>query len=798
MRFKMSQNYPIKFRNPYYKKFGIFAFALCGLISANANAEGQNFSAQIKYTEFGIPHIKAKNLAGAGFGYGFAMARDNLCAVDEKMVTLAGERSQTMDPDGKYLDLFAGGEVINYQSDAAYKYILSDETVKYTKNGASKDVRDLVAGYVSGFNKHIAAKALDGEDCRSQKWFRPITEDDIWRRIAQVPLLETSAGVFREIINATPPNQQANITKTKLANLPKDQISHGASNAMAFGKEGVENGVGGLSFANPHYAWHGTERLHVFHMKVPGKIDVFGATAYGLPFPMLGFTPNVGWGITHTTDKRSTLYELKLDPNNPKNYLYDNVSIPLKPLKISINTNNGAREHTFWLSQFGPVVMGAALPWNKENAYVFADPERKNNRFADTFYGIASAKNVSEIKDVQLKKMGSPWSNVTAADSSGNVLYSNISVTANITDKQLNDCVVTSKAKQFMDYDVTVLDGSRAYCAWTIDKNEPYEGIIPAKNRPWTIRKDVMFNSNDSHWYHTLDPKNKSENFAKVIGPEKTTRGERTRVAAYYAKSIINGSEITGSKGATPSKFEKLFFSAHNITADMIVDDLVNDCTQNPKVKSAKGLEIDIKEGCEALKDWDRRDTLNSRGSAFFAQFLSYLEQVPMTGFALTDKYWRVPFDPKDPVNTPRGFISTDETRAAFAEATIAFAQLGVKADAKLGDMQSVTREGVTYPISGSRYSYHMTRPMAYAPLKGITEIRSGDSYIHDVAIKPSGVSGRFIVTYSQSTNPKSPHFSDFTKIYSQEKFADVYFSDEQISKNQIGETVNIVSDKKK
>ena len=110
------------------------------------------------------------------------------------------------------------------------------------------------------------------------------------------------------------------------------------------------------------------------------------------------------------------------------------------------------------------------------------------------------------------------------------------------------------------------LDGSRAYCAWSIDKNEPYEGIIPSKNRPWSIRKDVMFNSNDSHWYHTLDEKDKSENFAKVIGPEKTTRGERTRVAAYYAKSIINGSEITGSKGATPSKFEKLFFSAHNIT----------------------------------------------------------------------------------------------------------------------------------------------------------------------------------------------------------------------------------------
>ena len=69
----MSQNYPVKFRNSYYRKFGIFAFALCGLISVNANAEGQKFSAQIKYTEYGIPHINAKNLAGAGFGYGLSL-----------------------------------------------------------------------------------------------------------------------------------------------------------------------------------------------------------------------------------------------------------------------------------------------------------------------------------------------------------------------------------------------------------------------------------------------------------------------------------------------------------------------------------------------------------------------------------------------------------------------------------------------------------------------------------------------------------------------------------------------------
>jgi acyl-homoserine-lactone acylase len=40
-------------------------------------------AADIRYTEYGIPHITAEDFAGLGYGYGFAAATDNICVLAE-------------------------------------------------------------------------------------------------------------------------------------------------------------------------------------------------------------------------------------------------------------------------------------------------------------------------------------------------------------------------------------------------------------------------------------------------------------------------------------------------------------------------------------------------------------------------------------------------------------------------------------------------------------------------------------------------------------------------------------------
>ena len=752
-----------------------------------------NPDVEIRYTQYGVPHIKAKNLEAAGYGFGWAIARDNLCLTLERFVTIAGDRSKSLDPSAKYMDAFAGGEISNFDSDAAYRYILSPNAIARHKTDSLPDIHALVRGYTRGFNAHISGAAMAGETCRQSPWFRQITEDDVWRRIAHVPLLETTAGVLREIASAAPPQAEKsaqNIPQDTLARLAQKTTTRGASNAIAFGSEGTEGKIGGLSFANPHYAWHGTERLYAFHMTVPDRINVFGATAYGLPFPLLGFSDKVGWGITHTTNKRSTLYELKLDSSDPTSYEVDGKKEAMRKVSISVPTKDGAKEKTFYESRHGTIIQGQFIPWNNNNAYSWAEPELANTGFANMFLAVASAQNVRQIHEAQVRYMGGPWSNITAADLKGEVYYSNLSVSANITNEQLAKCVISGPIKRYMiEADLTTLHGNKSECEWTKDRRANRQGIVPPQELPFIFRKDAVFNSNDSHWYTNLGTGGRLEGFKTIVGPEKTIRGERTRVAALYAKDIMAGSASTGTPGASPAKWEKLFFSSRNVHAEVILDDLLKDCYANPVVTS-QGVTVELKAACDVLSKWDRRDTLDSRGSLLFSQFLDKLEAIPMTGFALEEKYWRVPFDPKDPINTPRGFIGSEETRLALGRTLFDFHSLNVPLDAKLRDSQSVTRNGVTYPLSGSKFGYHMVRPLSYSPVKGVTEIRSGDSYIHNVAIRPDGVKGRFLVTYSQSTNPSSPHFSDMLGLFSEQKFADVHFSEADIKSAQIGPSV--------
>lgn len=773
-------------------RYGLAAM-LCAFSSAAAGAE-RSSGAEIRYTEYGVAHIEAETYEGAGRGYGWALAQDDLCVVVERTITLAGERSRSMPAQDTYVDPFAGGTVSNVDSDAVYRYLFPSALTRRVRQAASRDMRDLVHGFVDGFNQYVATQAAAGETCREQPWFRPLTEADIWRRIAHVPLLETTAGVLREIVAASPPNAE------RAESAPGDTLSRlaaletvpGASNAAAFGREGVEGGVGGMSFSNPHYAWHGTERLHAFHMNVRGELNVFGSTAYGLPFPLMGFTDAVGWSITHTTDKRSTLYELTLDPNDATRYMIGARSERMRAVNVMVETQGGPMTRTFWETRYGPVLEGQNLPWDREHAYAFADPERGNLRFADQFLAVARARTVREIQTALDAHMGSPWSNMTAADSSGEVFYSNTSVAANITDAQLEHCVITSPARQYMDLaDVTTLNGSDPSCAWTVDRRVQQRGIIPPEMRPAMVRSDVTFNSNDSHWFATLDGGGRLEGFQRVIGPERTMRGERTRIAALYARDIISGSELTGVPGATPDKWERLFFSSRNLTAELILDDVIADCRRDPAV-TVEGVAFDLTAACSALAAWDRRDRLTSRGSALFAEFLRKLEAVPMTGFALAPRYWRVPFDATDPVGTPRGFVATDETRQALARAAYTLMSGSIALDAPLGDVQAVTRNGQRLPMSGSMFTYHMVRPGGFAPGRGITEIRSGDSYIHVVSLRPDGVRGRFLVTYSQSTNPQSPHFADMTALFSEQRFADVRFSAADIRAHQVGETMTL------
>ena len=51
-----------------------------------------NPAVTIRTTEYGIPRIVADNYRGLGFGYGYALARENICSMADIYTTNRGER----------------------------------------------------------------------------------------------------------------------------------------------------------------------------------------------------------------------------------------------------------------------------------------------------------------------------------------------------------------------------------------------------------------------------------------------------------------------------------------------------------------------------------------------------------------------------------------------------------------------------------------------------------------------------------------------------------------------------------
>jgi acyl-homoserine-lactone acylase len=100
------------------------------------------------------------------------------------------------------------------------------------------------------------------------------------------------------------------------------------------------------------------------------------------------------------------------------------------------------------------------------------------------------------------------------------------------------------------------------------------------------------------------------------------------------------------------------------------------------------------------------------------------------------------------------------------------YAERGIPLDRPWGQVHFDTRAGEAIPIhggSGSSGVYNaITTATNPVPGVGYTPIFAGSSYIQAVTFQPSGPDARAILTYSQSTNPESPHFSDMTRLYAE------------------------------
>ncbi|OYY91983.1 MAG: acyl-homoserine-lactone acylase [Sphingomonas sp. 28-66-16] len=746
-----------------------------GLVGDAALAKGPRFEARITRTSYGIPHILARDWAGAGYGVGYAYAQDNLCLLAEEFATVAGDRSRHFGP--KQTATLGFDKVDNLSSDIFFRAMIDLPALRASLARRPAKERALLEGYVAGYNRHlrdIGAKGVP-EACRGKAWVKPITTDDMLRVAEKQVLLASSLALAPYIVNAAPPGKpQASITSTRL---PGDPTIGWGSNGWAFGAEVTDNGRG-LVVGNPHFPWEGPSRFWEMQITIPGEIDAMGVGLAGTPLVALGFNKDVAWTHTVTAAQHFTGFELKIDPADPTRYLVDGTSEKMRATEISVPMPGGAAPvtRTLYSTRFGPVITipFIGMAWKADKAFAIRDANYDNDRSITAWIAIGKARSVAEVKAAVSSTLGIPWVNTIAADRAGNVLHADVTAAPNVSIEKAKACATplsASVAGRFV-----LLDGSRSSCDWDDSPGTAGHRLMPAADQAIWERRDYVANSNDSYWlsnagapYRQLSP---------VLGPWGTARTLRTRSGLVEIARRFDGSDGLGGTKVDQAKASEMILANKSLAAELALPAIRKLCAGEEKVAAA----------CAALGTWDGRFNLDSRGAVVFSAFWPAASRVP--------GIWQTAFDPADPVHTPRDFTTAGEAGAkllgVLADTQAKLIKDGFALDARWGDTQFAIRGDEHIPIHGADGQLGVLNVQMSKPEAGGLVPYHGSSYIQVVTFDDKGPVADAVLSYSQSTDPASPHFADQTRLYSAKKWVRLPFTPAEIRASADGPAVTI------
>ncbi|MGY2685880.1 bifunctional acylase PvdQ [Pseudomonas tolaasii] len=731
---------------------------LLGLsLAASAREQVAQASADIRRTTFGVPHIRANDERGLGFGIGYAYAQDNLCLLANEVVTVNGERARYFGPDEATLE-----ERNNLASDVFFTWLNTPEAVAAFWKAQTPQMQQRIEGYVAGYNRYLKEQGAP-KHCQAA-WVRPLVAEDLVKLTRRL-LVEGGVGQFAEaLVGATPPQATAAVQpdakafELAAAHQQRFTLDRG-SNAVAVGRDRSFNGRGML-LANPHFPWVGGMRFYEMHLTIPGQLDVMGAALPGLPVINIGFNQHVAWTHTVDTSKHFTLYRLTLDPKNATHYLLDGKSIAMEqtPVKVQVKQPDGSLKdvtHTVYSSQFGPVVQWPGkLDWDSHHAFSLRDANLGNDRVLQQWYAMNRAASLKELQASVHTLQGIPWVNTLAADDKGQSLYMNLSVVPNVSAAKLAQCGDPRAGLQMI-----MLDGAHSACAWDIDSRAAQPGIFPADQLPQLERTDYVQHSNDSAWL--ANPKAPLTGFSPVISQDHIGLGPRARFAVQRLQALekqpINVADL-----------QNMVMDNEVYLAGQVMPDLLAFCTKHLGADAAT-----LQPLCTSLKNWDQRANLDSGlGLVHFINLVAHLQQIPDA--------WRVAFDPAQPLTTPNGLaIDREPVAKALRQAMLASTADVAKLDAKQwGDIQVSGQ----IPIHGGPQELGIYNAMQTVPrADGKREVVSGSSYLQIVTFDDKGPQAIGVLAFSESSDPESKYSRDETQAFSEKKLRPLPFTEAQI-----------------
>ena len=782
------------------------------------------YTAKIRRTSFGIPHITANDYGSLGFGQGYAFAQDHICPLADQILKVRSERA-------RFLGQGPGNTYVG--SDLAYLSMGLMERAQKAFPELSEEVQQMLTGYAAGYNKYVAEtpkESLPGE-CANADWVRPITAVDLLAFDIDLTLVGGINQLALAIASAQPPavgaqsvDKQAHLRPTapEMEQLKTLRQTDFGSNGWALGAERTDNGKG-MVMANPHFPWEGELRLWESQLTVPGQMNVYGVGLLGVPAVLIGFNEDVAWTHTFSSGQRMTLYKLDLVPGKPTTYKYgtEERAMTSKTFTVLVKLPEGSLTNisqTLYSSHYGPIISipdstapGAPkTSWNAQTVLTVRDANIENIKFLDQFHGMNKAKNLTEFKSVYATQQGLPWVNTMYADKEGKAWYTDATPTPNLTKDASTKWVTAATTPAptlayaiYSSLGLVALDGSDPANEWQVEPGSRSPGLVPFAKVPQLDRNDFVFNANDSYWLS--NPAAPLTGFSPLHGLERVPQSPRTRM------NVITLTEAGPNAASGPdNKFslEELkaaVFSNRSSMAELTLADLTTRCAGKTTV-TFQGKPVDISQACAVLTAWSGRYDPDAKGAILFREFLA---TVPNSSLLNAGQLFSVPFDPAQPIATPNTVVAApptgdDPLLVRLAQAVTVLTTAGIPLDKPLGEVQVTRRAGTPIAVQGGQsregitnvVSYGVTRTTVFeysekrsTPLlsaSGLSKegypINNGSSFVMAMQFTDAGPSANAVLTYSESGDPKSPHYVDQTILFSQKKWRPILFTDAQIA----------------
>ncbi len=789
------------------------AVALFGaLLTESVSFSKPRYVVEIRRTSHGIPHITARDMGSLGFGEGYAFAQDHLCSLADQVVKARGERA-------KYFG--AGENNRHVSSDITFRALGIYEQARAMVQSMPKDQREMVDGYVAGYNQYLGEVTAQGVAgwCRGQAWVVPITAEDLMAY--QQSVVVTTTNFAEMIATATPPkNETALNTPTGInAAWPEADL---ASNGWALGSERSAGGRGML-VANPHYPWTGSNRFWEKHLVIPGQLDVYGVGLLGSPGVAIGFNRAVAWTHTVSAGKRFTLYTLDLAPGNPTRYLYDGKERELtsKVISVAVRQTDGTTkqvERRVFFSHYGPIVNLPGFGWTAKRAVTVRDANANNVSFQTQRLAMNRARSLEEFKKAHADFNALPWVNTIATSADGRAWYTDSSATPNLKPEAIAALLQRKDSdmltKTAWERGMILLDGSNSLYEWADDATTR-PGVIPWSRMPQLERKDFVFNANDSFWL--ANPRQLLTGFSPLQGLEGTARTLRTRMNAL----LLDDTSPNGPAGQdgkfTLAELAAAALSNRSLSAELLRGAVVKRCQATPAV-TLEGQAVDLRKACGILAAWDGRFDTASIGAVLWREFTTQYEAADLQKAGVLFQH---DFNPADAVNTPHTMTpdkndKDGESLLKLARAMRVLEQAGFALDAPLGQVQYSNKNGGRIPIHGGGAYEGIANVVSFSPGSTTLEpaavpervkgsrylgkdgylINYGTSFIMALEYTAQGPRAQAFLTYAQSGDPASPLFHDQTQLFSEKKWRQILYTEAEIKRDPALKSLKVTSAK--